>query len=123
MQKELLTKTNYASVGEEISTELATDFVKTYAAANSNEVTAFHIGRNIIEQILAQPECAGIRFYNAINEDGRKTLVYVGIDASGKDIVKKVVVAENGSLNTIPAIVADRTGDGGWDLLTWIFGR
>jgi len=30
-----------------------------------------------------------MRFYNAINEQGQKTLVYVGVDASGKDILEK----------------------------------
>ena len=46
--------------------------------------TAVLIGRNVIDQILAQPGCVGIRFIDAINEEGQKTLVYVGVDAAAK---------------------------------------
>ena len=125
MQKELLTKKDYATVGEEISHDLAADFIKSYDQAHPNEIKWFCMGKNILSQILAQPGCAGIRFYNGINEIGQKTLVYVGIDAAGKDIVKKVVVEETGVINTVPAIVADRNlpSSTGGDLFGWIFGR
>ena len=107
-QKELLTK-EVATIGEEISHETALDFVNAYADANPGDVVGgYTIGRNILDQILAQPGCAGIRLYNALNELGQKTLVYVGVDATGKDIMKKVVVQEDGKLATVPAIVADR---------------
>lgn len=119
MQKELLTK-EFAAVGEEISHELATDFVKSYHQKHPNDMIAYHVGRNIIDQILAQPGCVGLRFYNALNEEGRKTLVYVGIDASGKDIVKKVVVEEDGTLATVNASVADRMGGWAADFITWL---
>ncbi|HEX9510471.1 MAG TPA: hypothetical protein VF939_08310 [Puia sp.] len=115
MQKELLTKKDIASIGEEISHELAVEFVSSYKQANPGDITGYVIGRHIIDQILAQPGCVGMRFYNALNEDGLKTLVYVGVDASGKDITKKVVVEQNGMLSTVPAIVADRT------FLDWIW--
>lgn len=111
MQKELQVKKDYASIGEEISHELAADFVKSYQEKYLNDMVSLHVGRNIIDQILAQPGCVGLRFYNALNEDGRKTLVYVGIDASGKDIVKKVVVEEDGTLATTKAMVGDRIGE------------
>jgi len=120
MQKELLTKTDYANVGEEISHDLGNSFVKSYAAAHGNEVSAYHVGRNIIEQILAQPGCAGLRFYNAMNEAGQKTLVYVGVDAAGKDIVKRVMVQPNGTIASANGTIGDRAGTGGWDFLTWL---
>jgi hypothetical protein len=109
MQKELLTKKDVAAIGEEISHELGADFVNSYRQANPSDVIGYTIGRNIIDQILAQPGCVGMRFYNALNEFGQKTLVYVGVDASGKDIMKKVVVEQDGILSTVPAIVGDRT--------------
>jgi len=124
MQKELLTKNDIAAVGEEISHELAGSFVQNYMEKYPNDMVSYHIGRNIIEHILAQPGCVGMRFYNALNEAGKKTLVYVGIDASGKDIVKKVVVQGDGTLATVKASVADRAGssDDGFNLWTWLFG-
>ena len=122
MQKELLTKNDFATVGEEISHELAGSFVQNYMEKYPNDMISYHIGRNIIEHILAQPGCVGMRFYNALNEAGKKTLVYVGIDASGKDIVKKVVVQEDGTLATVKASVADRAGssDDGSSFGDWL---
>ena len=108
MQKELLSKVDVSEIGEEISHEMAVDFVKSYVDANPADTVSYTVGRTIVDQILAQPGCAGIRFFNALNESGQKTLVYVGVDASGNDLVKKVVVEEDGKLATVPAIVADR---------------
>ena len=119
MQKELLTKKDVASIGEEISHEMAADFVGAYRQANPNDVTGYTIGRTVIDQILAQPGCVGMRFYNALNEAGQKTLVYVAVDASGNDIMEKVVVEADGKLSTIPAIIADRS----FPEWVWPFGR
>jgi len=109
-QKELLTRLEVAAIGEAIDHELATNLVKSYQEKYPESFTGVTIGRNIIEQILAQPGCVGMRFYDAINEEGHNTLVYVGVDASGKDMLKKVVVEKGGAISTVPAIVADR----GW---------
>ncbi len=109
-QKELLTKKDVASIGEEISHELAGDFVRSYQNANPDSITAYTVGRNIIDSILAQPSCVGLRFYNAINELGQTTLVYVGVDAKGNDITKTVIVDGAGKIAEQNAIVADRVG-------------
>jgi UDP-N-acetylglucosamine enolpyruvyl transferase len=108
MQKELTTKKDYAAVGEEISHELAADFMKAYQDTHVGENGGYQIGRNIIDQILAQPGCVGMHFYYGLNEDGVKTLVYVGIDADGKDIVKRTVITSNGDLTIADGIFADR---------------
>ena len=108
LQKELLTKKAYSAIGEEISHELAGTFVKAYEAAHPTEARGYVLGRNIIDKILAQPGCAGMRFYYGLNEEGQKTLVYVGIDAEGKDIVKQTVVMSNGEMSSQDASIADR---------------
>ena len=108
LQKELLTKKDYAAIGEEISHELAGDFVKAYETAYPKEVRGYTLGRNIIDKILAQPGCAGMRFYYGLNEDGQKTLVYVGIDSEGKDITTQTVVMNNGDITIADGTIADR---------------
>jgi hypothetical protein len=113
LQKELLTKKDYAAVGAEISRETANEFVKAYEEAYPNENRGYHLGRNIIDKILAQPGCVGMRFYYGLNEEGRKTLVYVGIDAEGKDIVTQTMITENGVMMNHEGIVADFIGWGG----------
>src|SRR5271170_307907 len=115
-QKELITKKDYAAIGEEIGHEKGIDFVKAYNEAHPADFAGYTMGRNIIDQILAQPGCVGMRFYNALNEEGRKTLVYVGIDAEGKDLIKKTVIQQDGKLG-YAGIVADRL-----DFWEWLLG-
>ena len=120
MQTEL-TKRSVAQVGEAITHELGAQMITDYQAANPTDVKSYQIGRNIIDQILAQPGCAGMRFYNAYNEKGEKTLVYTGVDEFGKSIVEHVVVNAEGNLNNQKAIVADRVNnDDNSTFLDWI---
>ena len=112
MQTKLTTKA-IAQIGEEIGVELGTQMVKGYQQANPSDVHSYLIGRNIIDQILAQPGCVGIKFYNAYNEAGEKTLVYVGVDATGAALMSYSVVTEFGQLEDQKGIVADRVRTGG----------
>jgi hypothetical protein len=117
VQNELLTK-NVAAIGEEISHELAAKLVKDYQDCNPTDLSLYTIGKDILNEILSQPGCAGIRFYNALNEEGSKTLVYVGINEQGENIVEYNVINGTGQLDKQKGIVADRTdpfGDSsGW---------
>lgn len=125
LQKELLTKKNYAAIGEEISHETAVDFIKAFDREFPKENKYFTMGKNILEQVLSQPGCVGMRFYNGINEKGQKTLVYVGVDADGRDLIKTTVVNENGSIATVKGMTADRNNNTEDDMIsptTWIFG-
>lgn len=121
MQTEL-TKRPVAQVGEAITPELGAQMITDYQAANPTDVKSYQIGRNIIDQILAQPGCVGMRFYNAYNENGDKTLVYTGVDEFGKSLVKYTVVNNEGGFESKKAIVADRAGTStvGNDFLEWL---
>lgn len=113
-QTQTITK-SVATIGEEIGSELGTQMIRDYQVANQNDVQFYEIGKNILGQILAQPGCEGIRFYNAYNEMGQKTLVYVGLNSEGKAIMEYTCVNNHGILETNKGIVADRikTGGGG----------
>lgn len=97
-----------ANVGEEIGVELGAQMISSYRQANPTDVVGYFIGRNIIEQVLAQPGCVGIKFYNAYNEVGSKTLVYVGVNAEGNDMLTVTTINVNGQLEAQKGIVADR---------------
>ncbi|HVG40021.1 MAG TPA: hypothetical protein VM888_00320 [Chitinophagaceae bacterium] len=97
-----------ASVGEEIGQELGTQMISTYRSANPTDVLCYYVGRNILEQVMAQPGCVGIKFYNAYNEVGQKTLVYVGVNANGDDMLSITTINTNGELSELKGIVADR---------------
>ena len=108
-QNQTLTKKPLAEIGEEIGIDLAVQFVKDYQKANPSDTNHYIIGRKILEQILSQPGCEGIKFMNAYNEIGEKTLVYVGLNKNGNSILQFVSVNNNGMLHMHPGIVADRT--------------
>ena len=108
MTKELHLKDNLAQVGEEVGLELGTQMIKSYRQANPTDVQSYMVGREIIEKIMAQPGCVGLKFYNAYNEEGQKTLVYVGIDQNGNAILQYSVVTPEGQLAEEKGIVADR---------------
>ena len=55
-----------------------------------------------------------MRFYYGFNTEGQKTLVYVGMDANGNDMVKQTMVTENGVISSEQGVVADLIGLGGW---------
>ncbi len=102
-----------SAIGEEIGYELGNQMINSYRAANPADVVYYEIGRNILDQILAQPGCAGIKFYNAYNEMGEKTLVYVGLNSDGKAILNFSAVNNMGVLESNNGIVADRIKTGG----------
>jgi hypothetical protein len=118
LKKEVLideqTKFN-ASVGENIGIELGAKFVKDYYDQNGEWVPHF-VGRNILTEVLNQPDCVGIKIYKALNEKGDFTYVITGANSDGKDIIKIAAVNVNGELNSKEGIVADRLdkGDGGF---------
>jgi len=124
MDKTQLTTTlNYANIGEPISHELGAKMVKDFQDAYPDFPSkCYNIGRNIIEQILSQPGCVGLRFYNAIDETGKKTLVYVGVDKNGNAILEYSAVDETGKLERVEALIGDRgtQGGGGIGGLSWI---
>ena len=110
LQKELLTQKDYAAVGKEISHEMGNDFIKAYETAYPDGPRGFALGRIILEKILAQPGCTGIRFHHALNHAGQKTFVYIGMDANGNDLLRHTMVTENGVITSEEAIVADAAG-------------
>ena len=97
-----------AEVGAEIGQALGAQMISSYRQENPTDVLGYFIGRNILEQVLAQPGCVGIKFYNAYNEMGAKTLVYVGVNADGNDMLNVTSINLDGRLEAVKGIVADR---------------
>jgi hypothetical protein len=112
MNKESIVKekVNYQAVGEQITHELAAKMVKDHHDRHSSSDSySYYIGKNIIEQMLAQPGCVGLRFFDALDESGNKTLVYIGIDAKGKFISEYSSVNDLGKLAVVEGMASDKT--------------
>lgn len=49
-------------------------------------------GRNIVDQVLAQPGCKGLRIYNAEDSQAVRKLIIYGVDSQNNDLTS--VIAE-----------------------------
>jgi hypothetical protein len=112
MQNEIL-NTSLAAVGEDIGPELGAKMVKDYQDLYPNENPWVFSGKEILQRILNQPDCQGIRFYHALDEFGRKTLVSVGINSQEEIISEFTTININGEFVKEKGIVADRGGQPG----------
>lgn len=104
-----VTAKNLTEVGENIGLTEGVKLINAFREANPEATTGYYIGRNILEQIMAQPGCVGINFRKCLNEMNEEHLVYTGVDAEGKDILEFTVVTNTGDIVKQDAIVADRT--------------
>ena len=107
-QIELVQTQNLAEVGEDIGLSEGKQMVKAFREANPDATSSYYIGRNILDQILAQPGCVGINFRKCLTALNQEHLVYTGVDAEGKDILEFSVVSNTGDLVKQNGIVADR---------------
>lgn len=116
MEKELIVvkgkvieqeKGYHANVGKDIGFEAGAKMIKRHFDENPDDVIAHFMGKNIIEEILAQPGCVGVRFFYGLNETGIRQLVLAGVDKDGNNILEFDVVGEDGKIFKRRGIVAD----------------
>src|SRR5688500_2552441 len=48
-----------------------------------------------LDQLLAQPGCAGLRFYYGRKTDGQDTVILVGVDEKGDDMEQGVLLEDH----------------------------
>lgn len=66
------------------------DMTGRYRDNNPNELKGHFFGKDILNRILSQEGCMGIRMYYAEDAKGKKELVIVGADASENDMTQLV---------------------------------
>ena len=70
------------------------------ATISAGDTLAHAVGKNLFNSILNQASCVGIRIYYALNENGEKQLVLVGVDSDGNDLTAGVIVDRTKSCPT-----------------------
>lgn len=79
-------------MGEFISLQEASEMTARYRATiQPGDTIAVAGSKTIFEQILAQPGCEGLRMYFAIDDNGAKTLVAVGVDNQENDMTQGLI--------------------------------
>lgn len=60
---------------------------KEHRLRNPTAYKGHFVGKEILNQILDQEGCMGIRFYHGLDEDGNRELVLVGADEYEDDML------------------------------------
>jgi len=60
---------------------------RNYRKACVNHPKGVYISEWTLNQILSQEDCVGIRFYFAMDDDGKMRLTYAGVKANEDDIL------------------------------------
>lgn len=63
--------------------------------------------RSVIDFLLAQPGCASLRIHFGMEEDDKVSLVIVGVDANGNDILTPVALNEASSTTETVTTLTD----------------
>jgi hypothetical protein len=48
-----------------------------------------------LDQLLAQPGCAGLRYYYGRKAEGEDTLIMIGVDKEGNDMTQGIMLEES----------------------------
>ncbi len=79
------------SEGEQISLSEGATLTSNYRNSNPNGRLGHFIGKDILNAILAQTGCKGIRIYYGIDSSGKQELILVGADANQNDQVSGII--------------------------------
>ncbi|OUJ67409.1 hypothetical protein [Hymenobacter crusticola] len=77
-----------------ISAATAGAWVNNFQRAHPGVAQGFFFGRQLIEQILAQPTCMGVRQYYCVAPDGTRSMLLVGSNAAGMDLTQGLIAGE-----------------------------
>lgn len=73
--------------GKEITLSEGAALTATYRDINPNETKGHFIGKDLLNRMLGQTDCMGIRIYHGIDSNGDRQLVIVGADSNEDDIL------------------------------------
>ena len=71
----------------DISLSEAAVMTGAYRTANPGKLIGGLFTKEAVELVLDQPLCTSFRYYFALKANGDQTIVLVGVDAAGNDLV------------------------------------
>lgn len=73
-------------IGKPMPPDQAKKWIRNFQEQNPGAMKACFFGADILEKILRQDSCIGIRVYNAIDDKGSAAFVIVGAKENGNNI-------------------------------------
>jgi len=113
----VLKQVEVKEIGDHIGIENAEEMVKRFFDLHPEQAYSNVMGRDIIEKILAQPDCHGISILPGYDSDGRRHVVLTGVDSNFKPILSYNVINISGSIVSRDGLVANqdfKTTIGSW---------
>jgi len=89
------------SEGEPIDLKTTREWTANYRREFPDETKAHFFGFEILQKILKQDRCMGIRIYYALNEKGEKQLILTGATADGNNQLPATLEFNAADPNTI----------------------
>ena len=80
---------------EEFPLDTAAEWTANYRKANPNGIKAHFFGKDIIQRILDQDGCVGIRCYYALDEKGVQQMIIVGADKDENDLYNGIIAEKS----------------------------
>lgn len=78
--------------GAPIPLAIAAQWTANYRSTIAPTDTRAHFfGSDILQKILQQEGCKGIRMYYALDDDGTEQLILVGVDSSENDLTQGII--------------------------------
>jgi hypothetical protein len=77
---------------DQIPLATAEQWTANYRNANPGAVKAHYFGGTKVASILKQTGCVGIRAYYAIDDQGAKQLILVGVDANENNMTDGIIL-------------------------------
>ncbi len=86
-----------------IDLSTARKWVQNFKTAHPDpkEIRSHYFGRWIIDKILRQPGCTGLRIYYALNDEGAKELIISGVDGQGGTMNPQSLTLSGDDPNTL----------------------
>jgi hypothetical protein len=74
--------------GRYVAEDTAATNAKEYRSEHKKNTSSTYCRSSIIQGILAQEHCVGLRMYRARNKKGVYSIVLVGVDSTGNDLIR-----------------------------------
>lgn len=79
------------NTGGPIQLATAIQWTTNFRNNNPGAIKAHFFGNIIINDILSQANCIGMRLYNAIDDNNQPQILLVGVDNNGNDMTDGII--------------------------------
>lgn len=99
-----------ASAGDSIPLATAKQWTANYRATiKPGETEAHYFGAESVNSVMNEDKSVGLRIYYAIDDQGKKQLLLVGVDAEGNNLLPEEGAAAKATVQNGGPIIVDNS--------------